>query len=87
MDMKWGRRPHNPALGLRGIRRCLKDPALLRVQLRAILRASAHGPVQLCIPMLTGVDELSQVLAWVERVKQELMPPVCPMTAACRWAR
>lgn len=62
----------NPALGLRGIRRCLKDPALLRVQLRAILRASAHGPVQLCIPMLTGVDELSQVLVWVERVKQEL---------------
>ncbi|MEK7321444.1 MAG: phosphoenolpyruvate--protein phosphotransferase [Pseudomonadota bacterium] len=62
----------NPALGLRGIRRCLKDPAMLRAQLRAILRVSAHGPVQLCIPMLTGVDELLQVLVWVERMKQEL---------------
>ncbi len=62
----------NPALGLRGIRRCLKDPAVLCTQLRAILRASAHGPVRLCIPMLSGLEELRQVLSWLERAKNEL---------------
>ena len=62
----------NPALGLRGIRWCLRDPELLRPQLRAILRASAFGPVRLCIPMLTSVSELRQVLMWIERAKQEL---------------
>ena len=62
----------NPALGLRGIRRCLKDPAVLCTQLRAILRASAHGPVRLCIPMLSGIEELRQTLGWIERAKREL---------------
>lgn len=62
----------NPALGLRGIRWCLREPSLLRPQLRAILRVSAWGPVRLCIPMLTCLRELSQVLAWIARTKQEL---------------
>ncbi len=42
-DGRAGPLPTNPALGLRAIRLCLKDPALFRPQLRAILRASAHG--------------------------------------------
>ena len=62
----------NPALGVRGIRWCLRDPEMLRPQLRAILRASAYGPVRLCIPMLTCLRELHQVLGWIERAKQEL---------------
>ena len=62
----------NPALGLRGIRWCLHEPTLLRPQLRAILRASAFGPVRLCIPMLTGMRELREVLNWIERAKTEL---------------
>lgn len=62
----------NPALGVRGIRWCLREPSLLQPQLRAILRVSAWGPVRLCIPMLTCVRELSQVLAWIARAKQEL---------------
>ncbi|HSH40699.1 MAG TPA: phosphoenolpyruvate--protein phosphotransferase [Arenicellales bacterium] len=69
-----GRRedPTNPALGLRAIRLCLKEPALFKPQLRAILRASARGPVQLMLPMISNLDELSQVLDLVEEVKREL---------------
>lgn len=69
-----GRRedPTNPALGLRAVRLCLKEPALFKPQLRAILRASAQGPVQLMIPMLSNLDELSQAMDLIEEVKNEL---------------
>jgi phosphotransferase system enzyme I (PtsI) len=69
-----GRRedPTNPALGLRAIRLCLKEPALFKPQLRAILRASAKGPVQLMLPMISNLDELSQALDLVEEVKRVL---------------
>jgi phosphotransferase system enzyme I (PtsI) len=69
-----GRRedPTNPALGLRAVRLCLKEPALFKPQLRAILRASAHGPVQMMIPMVSNLDELSQVLDVIDEVKGEL---------------
>ncbi len=50
----------NPALGLRAIRLCLKETDIFRVQIRAILRASAHGPVRLMIPMLTNLWEARQ---------------------------
>ena len=50
----------NPAMGLRAIRRCLKQPELLMPQLRAILRASALGPVRMMIPMLTTVFRVGQ---------------------------
>ncbi len=62
----------NPALGLRAIRLCLKEPELFLPQLRAILRASAEGPVRLMIPMLSGMKELRQVLDLIERTKSEL---------------
>jgi len=62
----------NPALSLRAIRLCLKQPELLRPQLRAILRASAFGPVRLMIPMLSHVRELDSVLALIEQVGREL---------------
>ena len=63
---------HNPAMGLRAIRRCLKEPQDFMPQLLAILRASAFGPVRLMIPMLTNVDELDQVLALIEEAKDQL---------------
>ena len=63
---------HNPALGLRAIRLCLKEPELFRPQLRAILRASAFGPVRLMIPMLSHIQELDSVLALIEQVGREL---------------
>lgn len=62
----------NPALGLRAVRLCLKDPALFRPQLRAIMRASAHGPVRVMIPMLSNTQEMFQVLAMIEEIKAEL---------------
>ncbi len=62
----------NPALGLRAVRLCLKDPLLFRPQLRAILRASAHGSVRMMIPMLATPHELAQVMHLVQQIKQEL---------------
>ena len=62
----------NPALGLRAIRLCLKEPELFRPQLRALLRASAHGPLHIMFPMLSTTQELFQVLALVEEIKTEL---------------
>ncbi|HOW76024.1 MAG TPA: phosphoenolpyruvate--protein phosphotransferase [Candidatus Competibacteraceae bacterium] len=62
----------NPAMGLRAIRMCLKDLGMFRPQLRAILRASAHGPVRMMIPMLSSIQEVFQVLKLVEETKQEL---------------
>jgi phosphotransferase system enzyme I (PtsI) len=62
----------NPALGLRAIRLCLKHTDLFRPQLRAILRASAKGPVRMMIPMLSSACELNEVLALIDDVKQEL---------------
>ena len=63
---------HNPAMGLRAIRRCLKEPQDFMPQLLAILRASAYGPVRIMIPMLTNTEELDQVLNLIEEAKQIL---------------
>ncbi len=62
----------NPALGLRAVRLCLKEPALFRPQLRAILRASAHGSIRLMIPMLSNMQETRQVLEMIDEIKVEL---------------
>jgi len=62
----------NPALGLRAIRLCLNNLELFRPQLRAILRASAKGSVQMMIPMLSSASELTRVLELVEEVKLQL---------------
>jgi len=67
-----GEDPTNPALGLRAVRLCLKEPAIFKPQLRAILRASVYGPVQMMIPMVSNLDELDQVLDLIEEVKTEL---------------
>jgi len=47
----------NPFLGLRSIRYCLANLGLFRTQLRAILRASAHGPVRVMFPLVTNISE------------------------------
>jgi phosphotransferase system enzyme I (PtsI) len=65
-------RSSNPALGLRAIRLCLKDLDLFRPQLRAILRASAAGPTRIMIPMLSNLQELTQVLQLLEETKAQL---------------
>ena len=62
----------NPALGLRAVRLCLKEPEFFRPQLRAILRASAYGPIRIMIPMLTNTQEMQQVLFIIDELKLEL---------------
>ena len=62
----------NPALGLRAVRLCLKEPEFFRPQLRAILRASARGPIRIMIPMLTNTQEMQQVLFIIDELKLEL---------------
>jgi len=63
----------NPALGLRGLRRSLKDTELFKCQLRAILRASVYGPVRIMFPMITSEDELFSSYRILDQAKQELL--------------
>ncbi|MFD0667966.1 phosphoenolpyruvate--protein phosphotransferase [Ramlibacter sp. MAHUQ-53] len=62
----------NPALGLRAIRWSLADPAMFLTQLRAILRAAAHGKVNMLIPMLAHVSEIRHTLSLVDFARAEL---------------
>jgi len=62
----------NPALGLRAIRWSLAEPAMFLTQLRAILRAAAHGPVNLLIPMLAHPSEIRQTLSLLDFARAEL---------------
>lgn len=62
----------NPALGLRAIRYCLAEPQMFLVQLRAILRASAFGPIKMLIPMLAHAFEIDQTLIMIEQAKAQL---------------
>ncbi len=62
----------NPALGLRAIRWSLADPSMFLTQLRAILRAAAHGQVNLLIPMLAHGSEIRQTLALIAQARHEL---------------
>lgn len=63
---------YNPALGLRAVRLCLRDTDLFIPQLRAILRASAKGPVRIMIPMLSSLSELKQVMNLIDEAKRQL---------------
>lgn len=62
----------NPALGLRAVRFSLRNRDLFRVQLRAILRASAGGNVRVLVPMITEIDEVLEVKDVFEDVKREM---------------
>lgn len=62
----------NPFLGYRAIRYCLDRKDIYRIQLRALLRASAFGGIKIMIPMITCVDELREAKALIEEVKAEL---------------
>lgn len=62
----------NPALGLRAIRWSLADPPMFLTQLRAILRAAAHGYVNLLVPMLAHASEIHQTLAMIAQARTQL---------------
>lgn len=65
-------REENPALGCRGIRLCLQHPELFKPQLRALLRAAAHSPMNVCYPMISSLDELLACRKLIEICKNEL---------------
>ena len=62
----------NPQLGWRAIRFCLERPDIFKAQLRAMLRASVHGNVQIMFPLISGLEDLRRVKAVLEDVKQDL---------------
>jgi len=62
----------NPALGLRAIRFCLQQPGMFKSQLRAILRASAFGNIQVMFPMISGLQELLDSRKILKEVMAEL---------------
>lgn len=62
----------NPFLGYRAIRICLHEDEIFQTQLRAILRAGAHGKVSIMFPMISSVEELRAAKGSVEKAKQEL---------------
>ena len=62
----------NPALGLRAIRWSLSEPSMFRQQLRAILRASAHGKVRLLLPMVAHLREIHATFEALARAKAQL---------------
>nr|WP_314053696.1 phosphoenolpyruvate--protein phosphotransferase [uncultured Neisseria sp.] len=62
----------NPALGLTGIRLCLAEPVMFRTQMRAILRAAAHGPVRMMWPMITSISEVRQCLIHLDTAQRQL---------------
>ena len=74
----------NPFMGLRAIRMCLENPALFKAQLRAILRASAHGKVDLMYPMISGTEELDRANALLDEARAELRERNQPFDATMR---
>lgn len=78
------RQEDNPFLGNRSIRFLLRHPETFRTQLRAILRASAHGTVQLMYPMIATLDELLAANRELERAKEELTQAGIPFDHAIK---
>ena len=62
----------NPQMGWRAVRFCLERPDIFKAQLRAMMRASVHGSMEIMFPMISGVDELRRVKDLVHEVKVEL---------------
>ncbi len=65
-------REMNPFMGWRAIRFCLERPDVFKVQLRAILRASAHGNLKIMYPMISGIEELRRANQVLEEVREKL---------------
>ncbi len=72
----------NPALGLRGLRLCLRRPDWFRPHLRAILRASALGAARLMLPMVSTVAEIVQTRQLVAQLQRELKAEGRPFAEA-----
>ena len=62
----------NPFLGFRAIRYCIQNKELYRLQLKALVRASAFGDIRIMIPLVTCIDELRQVKTMIKGIMAEL---------------
>ena len=69
----------NPQMGLRAIRFCLKEVDLFKVQLRAILRASAYGKTKILFPMISGVEEIREARRILSEVRADLTKEGIPV--------
>jgi len=69
----------NPQMGLRAIRFCLKEVDLFKVQLRAIIRASAYGKTRILFPMISGIEEIREAKKIFCEVKNELLTSGIPL--------
>ena len=74
-------REPNPALGLRGIRFCLRHQKIFRSQLRALMRAGVEGNVSLLLPMISGLAEVQSVRRIMQELQQELRAAGLPHAA------
>lgn len=72
------RHEKNPNLGCRAIRLMLKEKAIFKTQIRAILRASAFGELNILLPLISGLDELREAKELIEEVKEELLKEKIP---------
>lgn len=70
----------NPALGLRGIRLCLREVSMFKRQLKALLRASAHGALKILLPMVNDVREIVETRKIIDTQKEELRREGIPFT-------
>lgn len=62
----------NPFLGFRAIRFCLQREDIYKIQLRALIRASAFGKIKIMVPLVTCVDELRRVKEMAAEIMQDL---------------
>lgn len=73
------KKEENPALGMRALRICLRDIKLFKDQLKALLRASAHGPLMIMVPMIISVEEVLQCKNIIAECRNELAAAGTPM--------
>lgn len=66
------KKEENPFLGFRAVRFCLENTQLYKMQLRALLRASAFGNIKIMVPLVTCVDEIRAVKALVKEIMADL---------------
>ena len=62
----------NPFMGFRAVRYCLHNPNQFKVQIRALLRASAYGDIKIMLPLVTSLDEVLEAKTLIEQCKREL---------------
>ncbi len=70
---------NNPLLGWRAIRFCLDEEEIFRIQLRALLRASAHGNLRIMFPLISNTGELDKALMILEEERRDLAACKTPM--------